>query len=711
MMIENLMVAVFAAFVPCVALSTRSSDKSATGANDRPVSRIVKLLKKVQAELEEDVEADEKVYDKVKCWCETNDKERTKSITEAEAHIEDLFSTVKEAASKSGQLKAEIKHLQDQVADMRASLTKASEIREQEMSRFTGEEKETLQTVSALKSAITAIQRQHTAIAQGRGPDPRTAQGDIKKVVSMLRLNMQTHGRILLANTKPHERRILKAFMQSPENDNFQEQDLGLIGFAPKSGSILGILQGMLKTFEENLSEAGHAEMSDREEYEKMKTSKEQEIASCEKRIANKQEELADYDETSAQGNEDLVDTRAARSADTSFLYDLHLHCQMTDHEWGLRSKVWQDMIQGVGKTIAALSNDKAKDTFTDAFHSGSANLFQSAFHSNAIVLFQMRSLTVLSRDGKRAQAANVLTEAGRRIHSPVLLKISSSVQLDAFSKVKAAIDAMITQLVKQAQDEVKRKNFCNEGLHDNDLQTLSAVRDKRDVNAKLTDVNSKIETLDSEIEQLKAEIAKLEEIKKRAADFRELEKNFHRIITNQRKAQKVLNKALDLLNGNAEGHQEAFSGFLQQPQGFDAQKQHGGHEPIVALLEHIIKNSKDMETATRRAEEEAKKGYMEVVKKTQGAIDEKSTGMINKSEDRAKYTEERTAFEEMENEVTSNMERLGFDKADLHESCDFVLRNFDIRQEARSQEVDALRKANAILSGSNFESFLEELQ
>merc|ERR1719160_490599 len=112
----------------------------------------------------------------------------------------------------------------------------------------------------------------------------------------------------------------------------------------------------------------------------------------------------------------------------------------------------------------------------------------------------------------------------------------------------------MIAELSKQQQDEVKHKDFCNQGLHDNDLQTEDSIHDKRDAEAKLTDLKSKIETLDSEIETLKAEITDLEAAKKKASDLRALEKNFHRIISNQQRAQRVLYKALDLLKGKAEG-------------------------------------------------------------------------------------------------------------------------------------------------------------
>ena len=38
-----------------------------------------------------------------------------------------------------------------------------------------------------------------------------------------------------------------------------------------------------------------------------------------------------------------------------------------------------------------------------------------------------------------------------------------------------------------------------------------------------------------------------------------------------------------------------------------------------------------------------------------------------------------------------------------IQRSCDFVMQNFEARQEARDQEVDALGQAKAILSGANW--------
>merc|ERR1719311_958618 len=38
-----------------------------------------------------------------------------------------------------------------------------------------------------------------------------------------------------------------------------------------------------------------------------------------------------------------------------------------------------------------------------------------------------------------------------------------------------------------------------------------------------------------------------------------------------------------------------------------------------------------------------------------------------------------------------------------LHGECDWLLKNFDVRKEARASEVDALGKAKAVLNGADF--------
>merc|ERR1719235_3176524 len=126
-------------------------------------------------------------------------------------------------------------------------------------------------------------------------------------------------------------------------------------------------------------------------------------------------------------------------------------------------------------------------------------------------------------------------------------------------------------------------------------------------------------------------------------------------------------------------------------------------------MIQQIINDAKAMEAEAIKAEEDAQKAYESFVKETNNSVEEKSTGITNKQEDKAKAQGEKTASEEEKSEITLSLEQLANEGADLHKSCDFVLKNFDIRQEARDQEIEALKQAKAILSGAKFQFLLQQ--
>merc|ERR1719301_335872 len=100
----------------CFEVSVQSSlSFDVAAAKNRPVSKVITLLKDMLKQLEKEAEEDEEIYDKIACWCETNDKEKTKAIAEAEAKIADLTTTIEEATAQSARLGTEIKNLEKEV--------------------------------------------------------------------------------------------------------------------------------------------------------------------------------------------------------------------------------------------------------------------------------------------------------------------------------------------------------------------------------------------------------------------------------------------------------------------------------------------------------------------------------------------------------------------------------------------------------------------
>merc|ERR1719183_2124272 len=124
-------------------------------AKNRPVSKVITLLKDMLKQLEKEAEEDEEVYDQMACWCETNDKEKTKAIADAETHIEDLTAKIEELTALSAQLNTEIKNLEQEVAKNQNALDQATEMRQKDLADFNAEEKDLLGSIQALGQAIT----------------------------------------------------------------------------------------------------------------------------------------------------------------------------------------------------------------------------------------------------------------------------------------------------------------------------------------------------------------------------------------------------------------------------------------------------------------------------------------------------------------------------------------------------------------------------
>merc|ERR1719247_2947394 len=215
------------------------------------------------------------------------------------------------------------------------------------------------------------------------------------------------------------------------------------------------------------------------------------------------------------------------------------------------------------------------------------------------------------------------------------------------------------------------------------------------------------IDELTKSIATLESEIAEMQTQLKRAGEDREMEnKDFQTTVADQRETKALLKKAYDVLAA-------VFAKkFLQlsakqepagppPPPGFKEYKQSSGAGGVMGMIEQIIADTETLEAEAVKAETDAQKAYEEFVKDTNGSIEEKSRQITEKTSEKAEADEDKTATAEGKETAMAEAQQLANENADLHKACDFTLKNFDIRQEARDQEVEALRQAKAILSGA----------
>jgi len=276
-------------------------DGQGASARDTPVTRVVKLLEEMSATLGKEMDEDAALYDKLACWCNTNEYEKTNSISEAESKISELTSSIEANTAKVAELKTAIKQLEEDIASNKKALAEATALRAKEAKAFHESELGSIQSIENLKAALTVLSKHHSLLQV-----PKT---HIMGVAATLGYQLRAHEKLLKGVLSPSQRRAVAAFVQAPA-DYFDAEPTFKQSYAPASGEIFGILKQMKETFESNLSQSQKDEMAAQKGYEELKAAKEELIASMTDQIETKTQELASTDEKLAQAKEDIEDTR-----------------------------------------------------------------------------------------------------------------------------------------------------------------------------------------------------------------------------------------------------------------------------------------------------------------------------------------------------------------------------------------------------------------
>jgi hypothetical protein len=640
---------------------------------NRPVSKVVTLLKDMITQLEKEAEEDEEVYEAMGCWCETNDKEKTKSISDAEQHIADLTASIEELTSKSAELNTAIKHLDTEVAKNNRALDQATALRTKQLAEFNGEEKDMLQSISALKSAVVVIGKQNAASAMLQDSNMAI------NIAVMLKDELKRHKSVLGDSLSPEQMRAIKAFGKSP--DAFLQSE------APASGEIFGILKQMKETFESNLGASQKEEMTNQKAYEDLKAAKEEEISAGQTMLDTKTVELGTVDEKNAMSKEDLDDTQNTLAADQEFLASLKSKCAELDAEYEERTKTRQAEIQATSKALAFLSSDEAHDLFSRSMG--------------------FTQVSIRHRSARRESVYTKLMAAAKKYSDPRLSTLAQQAKLDAFAKVKKSIQDMVNNLVKEKEDEIKHKDFCVEELNNNERDIEQKERDKADKKAKIDDLEVTIDGLAKAIETLKMEIAEMQVQMKRAGEDREKEnKNFQMEIADQRATQKLLAAPLGVLKGfydKAALVQKKTGQPLEGAPSFKPMEKNAASGGVMGMIQNVINESKALEAEAIRGEEGAQKAYETFVMDTNASVEAKSKDIVSKAADKGKAEGALVETKQEMDSTLGELETLYNENADLHKSCDFILKNFEIRQTARDEEIEALKQSIAMFSGASF--------
>merc|ERR1719271_1129293 len=173
---------------------------------------------------------------------------------------------------------------------------------------------------------------------------------------------------LLPTNNKlaPKELALVSAFTSDPESYYDQKAD-AKSSYSPASATIQGILKDMYDTFTADLESSTEEEATAQRNFEDLIAAKQKELATLKAILEKKEVEKAEAEKSLADATQELEDTTLMMKEDTKFFDEMTEACKAKADEWGERSRLRQEELEGIKKALEVLTSDEAREIFSKA--------------------------------------------------------------------------------------------------------------------------------------------------------------------------------------------------------------------------------------------------------------------------------------------------------------------------------------------------------
>lgn len=696
------------ALVPTLnAYAVRTGDHDTVESGKNPIRRVVTMLQMMTKKIEAEAKKEEELYDKYMCYCKTGAETLGKSIADNDAKIPQLQSDIEADTAKLATTKVELEQHQTDRDAAKAAMAKATAIREKEHAEFLKESSSTKANIDALAKAIPAIEKGMA------GGFLQTSAAQLIKRVALSDVDLNDF-----------DRESLTAFLDGTAT--------GSEGYVPKSGQIVGILKQMKDDFDKDYEALVTAEDEAQKIFDELIAAKTKEVEAHTAAIEKKHKLIGDVSVNLAMMKNDLTDSEEAKAEDTKFLQDLDKNCALKTKEWDERCKTRQEELLALSETIKILNDDDAMEMFKKTLPSPSL-------------------LQVISRsDTVRRKAMEILKAAGRsrKSHDPTgvdFIELALTGKKVDFSKVIKMIDDMVALLAKEQQDDDHKKEYCTTQLDLAEDKAKELQHTIDDLDKTILDTEETIKVLSEDLEALEDGIKALDKSVLEATVQRRKENDEYKgLMADNTAAKELIEFAKNRLNKfynpklykpppkrelteeekiytSMGGELEATPapggiagtgiGFLQHkdpleppPETFGAYKKKGEESGgVMAMMDLLVKELDKEMTEAEVNEKDAQGDYEQMMNDAAKKRAEDSKAIVEKQSAKANAEADHSTATDTKKETGEELMATKEYLQQLHSECDWLLQNYDLRKTARAEEVDALKKAKAVLSGADF--------
>jgi len=311
------------------------------------------------------------------------------------------------------------------------------------------------------------------------------------------------------------------------------------------------------------------------------------------------------------------------------------------------------------------------------------------------------------------------------------------------FSKILKLIDELVATLKAEMTADAEKKDWCNAEIDKTEDNKKILENKVSDTETAIDDAKESISTLGSEIEALDDGIKALDKTVADATEQRTKENaEYTEVLAANNAAVDLLKFAMNRLNKfyNPSQYQPPAKRQLSEdeqitlnmggtlaptdapggiagtgiglvqaappppPEANLAYKKKGEESNgVIQMIKTIIADVDKEIQVTQLEEKDAQKDYEKFMNDAKNKRAEDSQSLTDKTGALAETTEELVVSEQTLKDT--KLDLMATDKAlsGLHGDCDWLLKYFDARAEARTGEIEALGKAKDVLNGANY--------
>jgi len=503
-------------------------------------------------------------------------------------------------------------------------------------------------------------------------------------------------------------------------------------GYSPQSGQITGILKQAGDDMSKALADATAEETGSITNYDELMAAKTKEVNTLTSAIETKTVRSGEVAVNIVMMKEDLSDTEAALLDDKKFLEDLDKNCASKEAEWAQIKATRADELVALADTIKLLNDDDALELFKKTLPSAASSFVQMDTRAAEL----------------RNQAMNVIRKAPRSSALDFVL-LALRGKGAGFANVIKMIDEMTARLKVEQTDDDNKKEYCDIQLDAMDDKKKGLEQTVADAEKSAADAEDAISTLTSELKALNAGIKALDKSVKEATEQRmEENQEYTELMASNTAAVDLIGIAKNRMNkfynpalyvappkrelseedriavnmGGTAPPTPAPGGIAGTGVTYFAEVSvHEDKKPapapeapsyakkgeestgVIGMMDMLIADlEKEMQEADTE-EKDAQADYEQMSKDAAASRIADSASVAEKES--AKANAEGSLQHQTETKMLASKELFATVKyiSSLHAECDWLIANFEVRKEARTNEVESLKKAKAVLSGADF--------